>query len=176
MGNWGSGVFRYYGKKAMMMITRFNWSQKETLVFLTLPVQVMDLRHRETRSYGKRSNNTKTLRAARMSHCVSSMGELDNGTGELSWDRCCRSRLADESQVYRWVGWRSRKGAPHPDRRTHTTKTDTKCTSNKRHEGKQGKRHFPFLNHTKSWCTLLIKSVWSVPASSVVLPHYKTNK
>lgn len=67
-----------------MMITRFNWSQKETLVFLTLPVQVMDLRHRETRSYGKRSNNTKTLRAARMSHCVSSMGELDNGTGELS--------------------------------------------------------------------------------------------
>lgn len=139
MANWGSGVFRYYGKKAMMMIMRFNWS----LVFLTLPVQVMDLRHRETRSYGKRSNNTKTLRAARMSHCVSSMGELDNGTGELSWDRCCRSRLADGSQVYRWVGWRSRKGAPHPDRRTHTTKTDTKCTSNKRHQGKQGKRQFP---------------------------------
>lgn len=139
MANWGSGVFRYYGKKAMMMIMRFNWS----LVFLTLPVQVMDLRHRETRSYGKRSNNTKTLRAARMSHCVSSMGELDNGTGELSWDRCCRSRLADGSQVYRWVGWRSRKGAPQPDRRTHTTKTDTKCTSNKRHQGKQGKRQFP---------------------------------
>lgn len=143
MGNWGSGVFRYYGKKAMMMIMRFNWSQKEMLVFLTLPVQVMDLRHRETRSYGKRSNNTKTLRAARMSHCVSSMGELDNGTGELSWDRCCRSRLADESQVYRWVGWRSRKGAPHPDRRTHN-KDWHKVHQQQETPGKTGKTSISF--------------------------------